>query len=238
MANPIFSAPPKRTPPAAGVRLFIALWPEAAVREALYAQAAPYAALGRRLPARNLHVTLAFLGAVPAGRIEELARLLRSARPPACKLSFDRLGYFARTRVLWAGCSVVPAPLAAYQQRLMTAQAGAGFRDEKRDFEPHVTLLRDAGRPPASLTGRGVLGAGLTGPGVLGADPTGPGVPRARPAEGGPGEPGAKPAEAGPGLPWTGASVPWAVREIALVDSELAAGGARYTVLRRVPAAR
>jgi 2'-5' RNA ligase len=206
MASPIFAANRKPAPPAAAARLFIALWPEAAVREALYAQAAPYAALGRRLPARNLHVTLAFLGAVPAGRIEELARLLRSARPPACKLSFDRLGYFARTRVLWAGCSEVPAPLTAYQQRLMTALAGAGFRTEKRDFTPHVTLLRDAGRPPADLTGRG--------------------VPRAGSAEG------------GPGVPWTGASVPWAVREIALVDSELAAGGPRYTVLRRVPAAR
>ena len=218
MTSPLFAANRNRAQPTAGARLFIALWPDAAVREALYAQAAPYAALGRRLPARNLHVTLAFLGAVPAGRIEELARLLRSARPPACKLSFDRLGYFARTRVLWAGCSEVPAPLTAYQSRLMTALAGAGFRTEKRDFTPHVTLLRDAGRPPAGLSGRD--------------------VPRARPADGGTGVPEAEPASAGPGVPWSGASVPWPVREIALVDSELAGSGPRYTVLRRVPAAR
>ena len=51
-------------------RLYFALWPDAALRATIARVAAGPAAVagGRAVPAADLHVTLAFLGGVPAAR--------------------------------------------------------------------------------------------------------------------------------------------------------------------------
>jgi len=186
MATPLLAvAAARRGPAPRAQRLFIALWPDASIQERLYRESARFAVLGRRLPARNLHVTLAFLGSVAPSRTEEIVRLMRGARPQAGELVLDTLAYFARSRVLGVAPSKVPAALTAYHQRLSSALATAGLRVEKRAFHPHVTLLRDATRPPAQQ---------LMPPIAL------------------------------------------AVREIALVRSELSSGGSRYEVISRVSA--
>jgi 2'-5' RNA ligase len=169
--------------------LFVALWPEASLQQQLLAQSAPLAALGRRIPARNLHVTLAFLGDVEEPRIAVITQAIRQARPPACAFTLDQLGYFAQSRIVWAGAGVVPPELAAYQARLNQALGHAGLRSEKHGFKLHVSLLRDVEQKPARE------------------------------------------------LLQTRMQLPWAVRDVALVASELASGGSRYRVLTRVPAA-
>ena len=62
-------------------RLFVALDPPDGLRRALAAQAAALARThdGRSTPAGKLHVTLAFLGGVPADRIPALTRALQEA---------------------------------------------------------------------------------------------------------------------------------------------------------------
>jgi len=138
--------------PVSGVRLFIALWPPTQVQDALFAAGARFAGLGRRMPARNLHATLAFLGQVDEANIELLRGLLGDLRFAPCALTLDRFGYFANSRALWAGCSSVPAGVGTYQQRLSQAVAGQGFPVERRPFRLHLSLLRDAARPePAAL---------------------------------------------------------------------------------------
>ena len=49
-------------------RLFFALWPTDAVRAELAAAAPSYSCLGRAIAARNLHITLVFLGSVAQAR--------------------------------------------------------------------------------------------------------------------------------------------------------------------------
>lgn len=148
MASPLISAAAARgRAPAPDLRLFIALWPDPATQARLHAAGARFAALGRRLPARNLHVTLAFLGSVAAVRIEEVLLAMRQARPRACELRLDKFAYFARPRVLGAVPAIEPAELEGYHQRLSAGLASAGFRVERRAFHPHITLLRDAARP-------------------------------------------------------------------------------------------
>ena len=66
-------------------RLFFALWPTDAVRARLAAAAQSHAALGRAIAARNLHVTVVFLGAVPAERVAHVVR----NRTVAQKLTLD-----------------------------------------------------------------------------------------------------------------------------------------------------
>ena len=148
MVSPLFSgAGARATRAVPSARLFIALWPDASTQDALHAEAARFAALGRRLSARNLHVTLAFLGNVPLRRVEAITGLMRDAGPAACEFTLEHFGYFAQSGVLWAAPVATPVAVAAYQQRLTAALGAAGLRVEKRAFRLHVSLLRDAARP-------------------------------------------------------------------------------------------
>jgi len=63
-------------------------------------------------------------------------------------LVLDRLGYFSRHRIAWAGIQDVPDALMALQQTLTQAlaQHGIAFNDQS-GFRPHVTLARDALAP-------------------------------------------------------------------------------------------
>jgi 2'-5' RNA ligase len=149
------TAPQREHPATAAsrpVRLFFALWPDAATVRALSAWAAQAhdRCGGRIMQPDSLHLTLAFLGhATP-----DVARLLveetrrRSIEPGVVTLS--GYGAFAKPRIVWAGPQVRGnddegiARLAA-ESRALWDWAGPlhGSRPEPR-FRPHVTLLRNA----------------------------------------------------------------------------------------------
>ncbi len=134
-------------------RLFFALRPGSAERVALadWASQLPTRG-GRRVPADNIHLTLAFLGARrdPEQVCFEQAAL--SVRGPPFTLVVDRIGYFARARVLWAGPSRSPPELPDLVQGLNRALEPCGYVPDPRPFQPHVTLARKTGPPPAALT--------------------------------------------------------------------------------------
>lgn len=128
------------------LRLFYALWPDDGVREAL--QALQTHVHGRRIQPGNLHVTLAFLGNQPARHLPLLEDLLAALPDTGFALPIDRLGYFRKNRIAWAGSHAVPAALTALQGVLAAAleQHHIEF-DNKKDFKAHVTLARDADAP-------------------------------------------------------------------------------------------
>jgi 2'-5' RNA ligase len=127
-------------------RVFFALWPETRVADALTATARQsHGDCGGRITGHDsIHLTLAFLGDIPAERVaaaEEAAALV--AGEPFL-LAVDRLGYWKHNRILWAGCEASPAALAALAADLGERLRGAGFALETRPFAAHVTLLRNA----------------------------------------------------------------------------------------------
>jgi RNA 2',3'-cyclic 3'-phosphodiesterase len=135
--------------PAAGAtrKLFFALWPDGAARAALAALQAPVA--GRLTPAAKLHLTLAFLGHVPAGRVPALLGIRDRLAVPPLRLVLDCYGYFARPRIAWAGMTQVPADLAALHAELVRELEAAGFSAATHGaFKPHVTLAREARHAP------------------------------------------------------------------------------------------
>lgn len=147
-----FVAPPRS--PARAVpaeRLFIALWPDEAVRARLTDAQAPLKGHGRIVPARNLHLTLLFLGNVAGERRGELTTLMRGAAGPVFDLVLDRPGHFAGSGVAWLGASAMPPQLPVLHGRLADAARRGGFRVERRAFRPHVTLARDCVRPSLSM---------------------------------------------------------------------------------------
>jgi 2'-5' RNA ligase len=127
-------------------RLFFALWPAADVASKLDAAAssAHIVCGGKRMQGDSLHLTMAFLGDLPADRfaIAEAAAAEISGEP--FLLRVDQLGYWRHNRILWAGCDLLPAPLLDLVADLSTALRAAGFALESRPFAAHITLLRDA----------------------------------------------------------------------------------------------
>ncbi|ROR29839.1 RNA 2',3'-cyclic phosphodiesterase [Inmirania thermothiophila] len=139
-------------------RLFLALWPDGAVREAVRRAAAEAvrAARGRPVPPDNLHLTLLFLGAVPPAVREALAARLAAVRCAPFELVLDRIGGFPRSRVAWIAPSRPPAALHRLVGQLRAAAEEAGLAPERRPFSPHLTLVRKARPVPAQVLARPV----------------------------------------------------------------------------------
>jgi 2'-5' RNA ligase len=125
-------------------RLFFALWPDAAAREALADLARDTASRygGRAVPAANLHLTLVFLGEVDPARIGALRRAADGPAGPGFPFLLDRIGGFRRAGVVWAGCHQPPPALLALQSGLERRIREAGFSPDDRAFAPHLTLAR------------------------------------------------------------------------------------------------
>lgn len=151
--------PPRSAAVPATARLFVALWPDARVRAALqrwserwtWSPDGPAAVPPpARVPTRDLHLTLHFLGAVPRARVPEL----RAALALPCThftLSLGRAERWPRgTAVLCA--DEVPPALAALHADLGARLRALGLRTEARPLRPHVTLARRAAHaePPAA----------------------------------------------------------------------------------------
>lgn len=126
-------------------RLFFALWPGRAVRDALAGIARDLPpGQGRRVDARNLHVTLAFIGQANPDYRQCLSRAAATVEAAPFTFTLDRLGYFARTRVVWLGAGSVPPELPALVKSLNKALRRCGYKPDRRAFVPHVTLARKA----------------------------------------------------------------------------------------------
>jgi 2'-5' RNA ligase len=129
------------------MRLFFALWPPLGAAEALAAWARRLRrdTGGRVVLAKNIHLTLAFLGEVEASRAQALRKL--PVWGEAHRLPIETAGCWARNRILWVGPQETPAPLLALAGRLHELLAAMGFRTERRAFAAHVTVLRKAREP-------------------------------------------------------------------------------------------
>lgn len=99
-----------------------------------------------------MHLTLVFLGEVPAGFIrtanERLERSLQSLASFRCRLAW--LGAFPsahRARVVWVGVDTGRDELAGLQRTASRELERIGYQPERRPFSPHLTLgrLREPG---------------------------------------------------------------------------------------------
>lgn len=132
-------------------RLFFALVPSAAVRAAFGELARNVArrSRGRAVSSDHLHLTLAFLGDVPAPAPAMAAlHQIGDGMPRAGGvLVFDTLGAWRASGVAWVAPAVVPPSILALHVALAAALATAGFALEARAFRPHVTLARRCVQP-------------------------------------------------------------------------------------------
>jgi len=95
----------------------------------------------------GVHLTLKFLGNVPAGRVTEIARAIEVAAKAVTpfELEVSGLGVFPnlkQVRVLWVGIGGEVDRLKELQRGIDTELAALGFAREDRPFVPHLTLAR------------------------------------------------------------------------------------------------
>jgi RNA 2',3'-cyclic 3'-phosphodiesterase len=143
------------------LRLFAALPVPAELLETL---AALQRALDRRFPPRavrwtrrdQLHLTLRFYGNAPADQAPALVEALQRACAGTAPLELELAGVGAfpsarRPRVIWAGLRGETVRLLELERRIELATAKFGDHQEKREFQPHLTLGRIGPKDPRGL---------------------------------------------------------------------------------------
>jgi RNA 2',3'-cyclic 3'-phosphodiesterase len=140
-------------------RAFFALWPDDEARAALgrLGRSLHGECGGRAIPARNIHLTLVFLGNVSAGRLPGLHALAAGVVAPQFELTLDTLAYWRHNRIVWAGTANCPPGLRELVAQLVRRLGSAGFPCEEREYVPHITLLRDARRAPVAPAGTDIV---------------------------------------------------------------------------------
>ena len=131
------------------MRLFVALALPAPARARLAAWAADAApAAMRRVPAENLHVTIAFLGSRPDDDTPALARVLAEVARPVGPLAVDGALWLPPRRpgVLSVALRAGPALGELHADLVAGLGRAIGFQPERRALRPHVTVARARGR--------------------------------------------------------------------------------------------
>ena len=153
MADPDEPKPP---------RLFFALWPDDATRDALNRSGKWLHQhwRGRRMRADTLHITLAFLGSTPVEQLDALVACADSVATDAFELILDQAGYWRHNRIGWLGANQTPPKYIELVGALNAALQAAGFAIDARPHVPHVTLLRKSpgGEVPACAPVRWPVG--------------------------------------------------------------------------------
>lgn len=136
--------------PADTGRYFLALWPDETVRSRLaaWSDAIQTGAAARQIPAAKLHITVVFLGTLTPAELDAVRSVAAATSWSRASLTLDRIGYWRRARIVWAGSSDGCEALLALAESLRARLRRLGFRIDRRPFVPHVTLYRKAGRKP------------------------------------------------------------------------------------------
>ncbi len=129
------------------MRCFVALMPPpdtvAQIKRCMdeFSPALPSA---RRVATDDLHLTLAFLGAVQPENAQAIAAALARLEAnhfPSCLWTLERLGAFPKPQVLWLGGNHSPA-LQHYFDVVRAMLIRLEINFDARPFVPHVTIFR------------------------------------------------------------------------------------------------
>ena len=130
--------------PDAWQRCFVALAPDDASREALASSAVSVPDNARRVPYAQLHLTVAFIGALPFAQGDALAqRLGERALPlaPAPVAHIECWPACARPRLMVA-VFAMSDEFVALDWHVRSSMIETGLPVDARAFRPHITLAR------------------------------------------------------------------------------------------------
>lgn len=112
------------------------------------------ATAGRPVPVSNFHITLAFLGEISPASMDGLCQRVDDycgrSSPGGDTVDLDQTGYWPRPGIYWLGPSRWPDSLLQLAMKLRGVSSGCGAKQERKRFQPHITLFRGCtDAPPA-----------------------------------------------------------------------------------------
>jgi len=132
------------------LRLFFAVLPPVEVRNGI-AEAAlrlPLAAGSAPVPPENYHMTLAFIGEVPAVQLSTVRGIGASQRACVFTVRLDAYEYWREASVLVAAVREIPASLARLWERLQAGLESHRLAGSPPPLRPHVTIARKVSQAP------------------------------------------------------------------------------------------
>lgn len=93
---------------------------------------------------QNVHVTLVFLGNIDAASELLVKHSVTGISAKPFVLTFDRLSYWSRPKVLCLTCSQLPDEVEKLVTALNREVASCGLQTDTRPYKPHITLARHA----------------------------------------------------------------------------------------------
>ena len=131
---------------AESMRVFFALWPDAAVKAELDAAAGKLHELrgGRRTQPDTLHLTLVFIGEIAVNRLPELFEAAEGITVPKFEVLFDQADCWRHNHVAHLAASQTPTALLELVKQLEARLDTAAIPFDRRPYVPHITLLRKA----------------------------------------------------------------------------------------------
>jgi 2'-5' RNA ligase len=129
-------------------RVFFALWPDSELQQCLHGLAEERwrQCEGRVMRADSLHMTLIFLGETERLRLPRLMLAADSVHTEAFTFELERIAYWRHNRIGYASPGAEVPALSRLVTELQDRLTTAGFRFDRREFKPHVTLLRNVVR--------------------------------------------------------------------------------------------
>ena len=133
------------------IRTFVAVEPSAAVKRELARMIGKMSSDGtpglRLARSESVHLTLSFLGDI---RMDSVSPIIESLTAAVCarspfEIGLGPPGFFPKRgspRVLWVGLTGNLPELAALQDSVAGSLAALGFVQERRAFNPHLTIGR------------------------------------------------------------------------------------------------
>lgn len=131
---------------AATARVFFALWPSKAVRDALVKTMKDMHVLygGRQTRPDTLHLTLVFIGQVDRARIPALLALAQAIQVGHFDMDLDKAECWRHNHIGCLATTGAPDKLLALVKALESGLEALEIPFDKRPYKPHITLLRKA----------------------------------------------------------------------------------------------
>ncbi len=130
-------------------RLFFALWPDETTRQKCSDVIDKLSGLGLRpVAAKNLHVTLLFLGNIDADQEAAVTAAADTLSvPSAMSVTFDALSYWKKPAIYCLTGRRFDQSIAELAEQLAAIAFQYGIKVDERPFKAHITLARKARIP-------------------------------------------------------------------------------------------
>ncbi|HBC55952.1 MAG TPA: RNA 2',3'-cyclic phosphodiesterase [Gammaproteobacteria bacterium] len=96
----------------------------------------------RKIAPTDLHCTLLFLGPLELSHQEPLCELAQQIKVKGFSLSFDCLNFWRAPKIACLTTEVVPMELFALVEHLYRGCDALGYQLQRREYRPHITLMR------------------------------------------------------------------------------------------------